>query len=213
MVAAVLAVPAAFCEDTADNAPAAVSSAAPKNESGLMAGPSTDKKRGDYRLQPGDKIFVKIYPEDQYIQGGDMEITPEGNITLPLMGKFNLKGKTVSEASSELQQIIDRDYLVNPEVVIEVKGFKEQSFVILGQVRKPGTYQFPPSERKFTFLQAVSMAGGFSEVANIKKVKIIRQSGGARKILRINAEKIVSGEDPDVDLQSGDVIHVSESLF
>ncbi len=171
------------------------------------------KSSTNYKIQAGDKLLIKIYPEDPYVHGGEMEVTPEGNVTLPLLGKINVVGRTVNEASSGIQTMIDRDYLVNPEVVIQVLGFKEQSFVVLGQVRKPGTYQFPAGNKKFTFLQAISLAGGFSEVANIKKVRIIRADGGQRKIIRMNAEKIISGEDPDVELVSGDVINVSESLF
>lgn len=164
-------------------------------------------------IEPGDKLMIKIYPEDAYVHGGEMDVTPEGNVTLPLVGKFKVGGKTINQASEDLREIIDRDYLVNPEVVIQVMGFKEQSFVVLGQVRKPGTYQFPPDDKKFTFLQAISMAGGFSEVANIKKVRIVRQEDGQRKIMRLNAEQIISGDEEDPQLTSGDVINVSESLF
>ena len=193
--------------------PAAQPAGTIKEAGSLLPAPAAKKTDANYKLQPGDKLQVKIYPEDTYVHGGDMEVTPEGNITLPLLGKINVGGKSINEASSEIQALLDKDYLVNPEVVIQIMGFKEQSFVVLGQVRKPGTYQFPQGDKKFTFLQAISMAGGFSEVANIKKIKVIRQGEGQRKIIRINAEKMISGDEPDIELQTGDVIHVSESLF
>ena len=124
-----------------------------------------------------------------------------------------IAGKTINQASEDLTKIIDKDYIISPEVVIEILGYKLETFVILGQVQKPGTFNMPSGPQSFTFLQAVSMAGGFSQVANIKKVKIIRQVDGQRKILRINAESIISGQDEDIKIEPGDVIHVSESLF
>lgn len=166
-----------------------------------------------YLLQPGDRIAVKVYPEDEYIKGGEMEISSEGNITLSLVGKVSVVGMSVIQAERELARLIDADYIVNPEVVIDVLKYKKQSVVILGQVKTPGTYEFPPGKTKVTLLQAISMAGGFSDIANIKKIKVMRKAGGKNEVIRANAEAIISGEEQDVDLESGDVIHVMESLF
>ena len=168
---------------------------------------------GNYLIKQGDKLNIKIFPDDQYIRGGQYEVTPEGNLTLPLLGKVTIADKTINQASEDLRKIIDKDYIISPEVVIEILGYKLETFVILGQVQKPGTINMPSGPQNFTFLQAISMAGGFSQVANIKKVKIIRQIEGQRKIIRINAESIISGEAEDLKIEPGDVINVSESMF
>lgn len=192
-----------------DAAVAAASVAGAKN-------PDADVKRNvdaDYLIKSGDKINIKIFPEDQYIRGGQYEVTPEGNVTLPLIGKVIVAGKTISEASDDLRQIIDKDYIISPEVVIELLGYKVETFVVLGQVQKPGTLNMPAGATELTFLQAISLAGGFSQIANIKKVKIIRVIEGQRKIIRLNAESIISGEAEDIRIEPGDVIHVSESMF
>ena len=174
---------------------------------------SSDRQDKSYQLQIGDHIHMKIYPEDEYFKDSDMEISSEGNITLPLVGKVEVAGKTIIEAEKILAKLLDADYLVNPEVVIRVQDYKKQSIVILGQVRKPGTYEFPPGESKMSLLQAVSLAGGFSEVANIKKIKIVRRAEGENRVIRANAENIISGKEADIPLNPGDVISVSESLF
>ena len=168
-----------------------------------------------YVLQVGDSVNIKIYPEDDYIKGVQMEISSEGNVTLPLVGKSNIAGKTIAEAEKLIAGVLDRDYLVNPEVVIQVQQHHQQTFVILGQVRKPGTYELPVGAKHLTLLQAVSLAGGFSEVANIKKIKIVRLGGegGENQVIHANADAIISGRDPDIELKAGDVVNVSESLF
>lgn len=194
----------------------------PKGIGGAPAENTSDVKMVDketYLLRGGDKLTIKIFPEDPYIKGGEVQVSPEGNVTLPLMGKVPLAGKSVSEAQLVIQQILDRDYLVNPEVTIEVMETKQKaadrSFVFLGQVKKPGTYQFPEGAAKFSLLEAISLAGGFSDIANIKKIKILRPQSNTnvKKILHANADAIISGHDPDIEIEEGDVISVSETLF
>ncbi len=164
-----------------------------------------------YQLQPGDRLSIKIYPEDEYLKGGDVEVSSDGNITLPLVGKIAVSGKTVLESEKAIADVLETDYIVDPQVVIEVLKYQAGSFVLLGQVSKPGTYSFPPGDLKITLLQAVSMAGGFSDIANIKKIKVMRKKTG--EVFQVNAEEIISGQKSDVDITADDVINVSESRF
>lgn len=164
-----------------------------------------------YVLQAGDRILVKVYPEDEYIKGGEVEIGSDGNITLPLIGKIPVAGRNVQAAESAIAVLLEEDYIVDPQVVIEVLKYQAGSFVVLGQVAKPGTYNFPPGALKVTLLQAISSAGGFSDVANIKKIKVMRKKTG--EVLHVNAEDIISGRQSDIEIRADDVIHVSESLF
>lgn len=165
----------------------------------------------EYLLRPGDRVEIKIYPEDDFLKGGKSEISSEGNITLPIIGKISVAGRKVIEAERAIAEILAADYLVNPEVVIQVSEYKTRSLVVLGAVSKPGTYQFPEGATQLSLLQAISLAGGFNEVANVKKIKVMRKSSG--KVIRANAESIIGGSTPDVLLEADDVIHVSESLF
>lgn len=186
---------------------------ADNSSSTLLQGSKKGRLADDYLLQPGDRVNIKIYPEDAYLKGGEIDISSEGNITLPLAGRINVAGKKVAEAERKIADILDADYLVNPEVVVEVLEYKKQSFVVLGQVKKPGTYQFSAGSTHMTLLQAVSMAGGFSDIANVKKIKIIRGEGDKKKVIDADAEAMINGSESDIDLEAGDVIHVSESLF
>lgn len=164
-----------------------------------------------YTLQPGDKLNIKIYPDDEYLKGGEAEVSTEGTITLPLIGKIPVSGKTVSEAEKIVSDTLDEGYLVNPQVVIEMLSYQASSFVVLGQVLKPGTYDFPPGAKKLTLLKAISLAGGFSDIANIKKIRIVRKSTG--ETMDANAEEIISGGASDIEIKPNDVVHVSESRF
>lgn len=171
------------------------------------------KMESGYLLQPGDRVSIRIYPEDEYIKGGEMEISSEGNITLPLVGKIAVAGKTIIEAERTIRDLLAEDYLVSPEVVIEVLQYKQHSVVVLGQVRKPGTYPFPQGTTQLTLLQAISLAGGFSDVANTKKIQVMRNKEGAKQTIQANAEAIINGKEHDIEVMPGDIVNVSESLF
>lgn len=175
----------------------------------------TVRKKRIEKLEIGDRLLVKIFPEDQYIKGGEMVVSSEGDITLPLIGKVRVEGKQIVEAEREILSLLAQDYLVNPVVVIEVTRevvTHTRSLSILGQVQKPGTYQLP-QEGELTLLQLISMAGGFTDVANVKKIKVIRKEKGKVRVIHANAESIIAGNAPDIELAAEDVIHVGESLF
>jgi len=180
-----------------------------------LAGVEKVKMKKAHRLEIGDRLKVKIYPEDEFIKGADVEVSSEGTITLSLLGKIKVLGMQVTEAEKEITHQLE-EYLVSPVVVVEVAemiGEKEKRSVsVLGAVQKPGSYEIP-LEGKLTLLKVVSLAGGFSDVANIKKIKVIRKEGEATRVLRANAEAIISGKVQDIDLEPEDVIHVGESFF
>lgn len=178
-------------------------------------GDETVKRKKVEKLEVGDRLLIKIFPEDQFIKGGDMEVSSEGDITLPLIGKVKAEGKQATQVEKEVQDMLAKDYLVNPVVVIEVTRIvkrESRSVSILGQIQKPGTYEINP-DSKLTLLQLISMAGGFTDVANVKKIKIIRKQGDKIQVIRANAEAIISGSEPDIELMEQDVIHVGESFF
>ncbi len=174
---------------------------------------STWRPGDDYVLQPGDRIRITIYPEDEFLKGGEMGISSEGNITLPLVGKINLAGLDVLQAEKAIQDVVGKDYLVDPEVVIEMVQETKQTVAILGQVKKPGNYEYTVGGEPITLLEAVSLAGGFSEIANIKKIRVVRTVEGENVVIKANADAIINGKEEDIELEPGDVIHVMESLF
>ncbi len=206
-------VPGFAVEAKAATPPSQPADAAAAEQKALLRPHIQETDTTNYLLQNGDRIKLTIYPEDEYLKGGEMEISSEGNITLPLVGKISIAGKPVIDAEKAIAQLIGVDYLVDPEVVIEVLRYKQHSVVLLGQIKKPGTYPFPEGSMKLTLLQAIAMAGGFSDIANISKIKIVRKSSGKNKVIRANAEAIISGREPDIELVSGDVVHVMETLF
>ena len=81
---------------------------------------------------------------------------------------------------------------------------------IQGEVKKPGVFDFQPG---LTALAACIIAGGFDQFAAPNRAKIIRLTKDGQETIKINLEKVVSGEKPDFPLKPGDRIHIPESWF
>jgi len=166
-----------------------------------------------YQLRSGDRVSIEIYPEDEYVRGGEMTITDNGNVFISSVGTVTIKSKTIGDAEDMIRDIL-REYFVSPEVVIHLLNPEEMNIVILGEVKRPGAIAFPVGKARFTLMEAIALAGGFTEIANVKKIKIVRkQEDGKAKNFRANAEKIIDGKDEDILLQPRDLIHVGESFF
>ncbi len=165
------------------------------------------KEKTAFELQPGDRIEVVVYREEDL--SGVYEVDPEGKLTFPLIGEIQVIGLQVEEFRQELSKLLKK-YLIDPQVSISRAEGTIKSISILGQVEKPGTYDYMPG---FTLMRLVSTAGGFAESANKKKIKIVRIVNGEKKVIIINSLDIIDGKTDDISIQPGDIIFVPESIF
>jgi len=172
--------------------------------------PGSSADTGTYHISPNDTIRVKVYQEDDLTT--DLRISRDGSTTFPLLGTINLGGKTVDEATTQIRELLAKDYLVNPQVTITVTEYAKRRFTVLGQVGKPGIYDFP-NEEGMTLLQAIGMAGGFTRLARSGKVTITRSAGG-KKTFTVDVK--ANTNDPGTkqfDVLPDDTISVDERTF
>jgi polysaccharide export outer membrane protein len=87
------------------------------------------------------------------------------------------------------------------------------SFYVLGEVRKPGSYQL---EQAATAIEGIALAGGFTEKAAPNRTKIIRtHRDGRQETLIVDLNEVLKRgrKDKDISLTANDVIVVPESFF
>jgi polysaccharide export outer membrane protein len=166
----------------------------------------------NYRILPSDILSVQVYQQQDLNKQARVEA--DGTISLHLIGRINVEGLTVSEAREKVTELYDRDYLVNPQIDLQVTQFNLDEIQILGQINKPGSIAIPPDE-DLTLVQAISRAGGFTRLARKGSVKIRRvMEDGETKVFAINASDLISDPDSqDFVLQDGDIIFVDERLI
>lgn len=161
------------------------------------AGAATGTARSAYRVGPGDKLNIVVFGQADL--SGQYTVDGAGRIAFPLLGQVDARDKTIAELREVIRAALDRDYLVDPKVAIDVVDHRP--FYILGQVNKPGSYPFIEG---MTVRMAVALAGGFTRRADEDAVSIVRDQGGGR-------QEIEAG--PDDPVRPGDTIEVSRRLF
>lgn len=166
----------------------------------------------DYVLQPSDLLNVQIFQEENLKR--DVRVSKEYSITLPLIGKVDLKGKSLRQAEDLIRELYDRDYLVNPQVNVVVVEYAKRSVNVIGAVNQPGAVLFP-QEEGLTLLDAVSRAGGFSRLANRSQVKLTRTNAdGKSETYIINADDLIKGSSSNSwPLLPNDIVFVPERIL
>jgi polysaccharide export outer membrane protein len=162
-------------------------------------------------LSPNDVIAVTVYGEDDLT--AKTIIDKSGMVMLPLLGQVKLSGLTVKDATAKIQQLYDKDYLVNPQINLIVETFAARRFSVMGQVQKPGTFDFPQNE-SVNLLEAISMAGGYTRLGAPSKVRVRRKENGVEKTIHLNAEEMSKdSKKKNFDILPDDIIDVDERTF
>jgi polysaccharide export outer membrane protein len=151
----------------------------------------------EYRLGVGDKVKVDVFGHPEL--SGDLVVDGGGNVIMPLINDVNAVGLTTYELADRITWKLKPDYLVNPRVTVELLSYRP--YYILGEVNHSGSF---PYVEGMTVLNAVALAGGFTDRANKKRIIIERKQGNGRKKLKVTA---------DSEVQPGDVIVIKERFF
>lgn len=176
--------------------------------------PSPDETKaaiaGGYVLNPGDQVSLDVFREPDL--SGTFQLESSGIIRHPLFGSVEISGLTPAEAEAKITELLAERYLVNPRVMIRVVSSQSFRIVILGEVKKPGVQPIS-FDKPMTLMQAVAEAGGFTDLASINRVQIVRGNNGRQKEIRVRVSRIIDGRDPDIVLEPNDIITVPQSVF
>ncbi len=173
-------------------------------------GSSFGAANGDYTLQPGDTIEMVVYREpDLSVRS---RIGKDLMVQLPLLGEVRLGGLNVRSATALIRQKYNADYLVEPQIYLNVAAYNPRKFTIIGQVGKPGAYEFSGGE-SLGLLEAIGMAGGFTRIADRGHVVVKRREGDSVRAIKVNAKKLSDSGVDQFEIKPGDVINVGESWY
>ncbi|MFA5142998.1 MAG: polysaccharide biosynthesis/export family protein [Candidatus Omnitrophota bacterium] len=178
----------------------------------VMQGMDCLAGRTEYKLQPTDVITITVHGQPDLAT--KTRITADGYISFPLLGKVSIAGLTVPEVEQKLKESLEKDYLVNAQVLVFIEEYNARQVSVIGEVKNPGKYELP-GEKDMTLMQAIAMAGGFTKFADITKTKVMRIEDGKKKTIVINVKNITEkgDKDKDITLQAEDIVVVPESFF
>jgi polysaccharide export outer membrane protein len=157
----------------------------------------------NYRLGPEDVIFVSVWGNKELTM--EVVVRPDGKISIPLVQDVQAEGLTAGELADVIQQEL-LIYIKDPSVTIIVKKINASKFYIVGYVNKPGTY---PLRGDLTILQAISLAGGFSQFASPRKIRLVRINGSRQEVRMVNYYRMIDkGGEGNYLLKPGDTLVV-----
>ncbi len=168
-----------------------------------------------YTLGPQDQLKITVFDEPDLTNV--YRIDSDGFITFPMINRVAASGLTPAELQDRIRTLLAADYIKNPQVRVEIEGYKSQSVIVGGEVRAPGKIQMTGT---LTLVEALAAAGSPTSSA-ASEVMVSRQKRGPNgvvanendvEIIRVNLKDIQLGRaGRDIQLQDGDIINVPKA--
>jgi protein involved in polysaccharide export with SLBB domain len=170
-----------------------------------------------YRLAIGDQLSFQI------IEDGDapvhLVVTDSGDLQIPYIGRYPAVGKTCKQLAQELKVELQKEYYKQATVIVAVdlKPESRGKIYLVGAIRAPGPEDIS-SDEVLTVSKAILRAGGFTDSADEKHVKVTRSTGtgtGGDKTFIVNVKQILENGKTadDLPVQPGDLIFVPERMI
>lgn len=206
----------------------------PLVESPLVESPAVAPSAGAalvssrYLLDAGDRVRIEVFNVPDY--SGEFSVLAGGVVSVPLAGEVLVEGLTLQQASDAIAAEL-REYVRRPRVSVSLLSARPLQVAIAGEVNRPGAYTLPTEGENTappTLTQLIQVAGGITQVADIRRIRVQRQMPRAAMTtaltsvgLRATASEtfdvdlwqlLQTGQlDADVPLQHGDRIIISKA--
>jgi polysaccharide export outer membrane protein len=161
----------------------------------------------EYIIGAQDKLSIQVF-EVKELSLDSVTVDATGQIELPLIGRLSAAGKTPLQLQTEIAQRLGDRYLQSPQVSVLVIDAASQKVTVEGEVRAPGVFSM---KGRTTLMQAIAMAGGPGDNADLHKVAVIRDDHGIRRAAVCDYESIRRGHQLDPELRGDDIVVVDGS--
>jgi polysaccharide biosynthesis/export protein len=163
-----------------------------------------------FLLGPEDELEITVWGNKDLTRV--TAVRPDGLISMPLIGDVQAAGLTADALAQRIAERLKQYLATTPAVSVSVKELNSYSIYVLGEVSKPGKFQL---KSYITVLQAITMAGGFTDYAKKNKLQVVRvtQNGDQKRQevhIPIRYDDLVSGrgEPGNIILHPGDTVVV-----
>jgi polysaccharide biosynthesis/export protein len=176
----------------------------------------------EYRIQPQDILQIRNLQDIKYIvndaptsantaggnsgQGQTFQVEEDSTVALPALGHVKVVGLTRAQAQKLIDDLYRKNLLKNPIFELKIINLK---VTVLGEIKGQGNY--PLVKDKTTLVELIGEAGGLTDKANEKNIKIIRGGEQNPKVIVIDLNDIHAINDPNAILQSGDIVYIAQS--
>jgi polysaccharide export outer membrane protein len=166
----------------------------------------------DYLVGIGDILTITVYARPELSTNPTTNSSNKGSrvdgngyIHLMLVGAVKAAGLTVGAIRENVEAALRR-YVQDPSVVVEVAEYRSKPLYLMGQFRTPGVYYM---DRPMTFMQGITLGNGFDANANLRGVRLLRDS----KIAPVDIYSLIlEGRiEQNVWLRPGDTVYIPDN--
>lgn len=163
-----------------------------------------------YRINPGDEIEIYVWGEERLQRV--VKVLPDGTFSFPLVGQVDALNKLPSDIEAAVTRGLRSQYRdAVPQVTVSVKSPTGLQFSVAGKVKGAGAFT---AGRYVNVLEALVMAGGPADFADVGNIAILRKSGTGLNVIKVRLTDILKGNPSSRDLaglpqlESGDTVIV-----
>jgi polysaccharide export outer membrane protein len=158
----------------------------------------------DYVIGAEDQLGIVFWRDAD--MSADVTVRPDGIITLPLIGDLRVIGLAPDALRLQIQREA-ATYVNDANVTVIVKLVNSRKVFITGQVTRPGEYPLTASRN---VMQLIALAGGLTEYADAKNIKIMRGAQGQTTVFNFNYREVERAKNlaQNIVLKPGDTLIV-----
>lgn len=161
-----------------------------------------------YRINPGDELDLLVWGDERLQRS--VRVLPDGTFAFPLVGQIVAAGHLPSEIERTISTKLQPQYRGQvPQVTVSVKNPTGFQFSVVGKVKGPGT--FTPG-RYLNALEALSIAGGPTEFADLNNIRIIRKAGNDLVVIRVRIGDVLKGNNTRLTAEENPQIASGDTL-
>ena len=180
-----------------------------------------DDPSAAYILGPGDQVLIQVTDLDDF-PNRPLQINPDGDVDLPLVGRLHASGLTLAQMKSELALRLSK-YITSPQIVLNLTQNQSTPVSVMGSVNTPGVHQLDGPKH---LIEVISLSGGIRPDAG-NEVIVTRQAGrppltmsnghtelsGGYSTGRFSLDDLLNARSPadNILVEAGDVISIPKA--
>lgn len=173
-----------------------------------------------YKIKPQDLLEIRNLQNKKYIVAETLTektstasndnapsylVGADSTIGLPILGRVKVGGLTREQASSRIENLYRKE-LREPIIDLKIINLK---VTLLGEVKNQGVYNLVKDQT--SLIEVIGEAGGLTDKASSKQIKIIRGDMPAPEIIELDLSDSRIFADPRILLQNNDIIYIAQN--
>src|ERR671931_269858 len=174
---------------------------APQGVQTLTSMPSQEEEAlsQDYIIGSEDSVEVQVWKNPDLSR--TVTVRPDGKISLPLIGDVPAAGQTAAQLTEAVTEKLKTYYKEPAQVTVIVTQVNSYAIYVLGEVKGQGKHVVRSGT---TFLQAISLAGGFTPFASKNKITLRRRGSDSKEsAIPIRYRDVLTGRQANLHLKPG----------